>query len=59
MTPKPLYDQRDFNALVRAGADIVTGVQSHVPQGMEFTDGRLVLYGLGNLFFDQMFAGDA
>jgi len=52
---EPLYDQRDnFNALVRAGADIVTGVQSHVPQGMEFTDGRLVLYGLGNLFFDQM-----
>lgn len=52
---EPLYDQRsDFNALVRAGADIVTGVQSHVPQGMEFTDGKLVLYGLGNLFFDQM-----
>jgi poly-gamma-glutamate synthesis protein (capsule biosynthesis protein) len=55
--PQPLADQRlDFNALVRAGADIVTGVQSHVPQGMEFTDGRLVLYGLGNLYFDQMWA---
>ena len=53
--PTPLIDQRnDFNALVRAGADIVTGVQSHVPQGMEFTDGRLILYGLGNLYFDQM-----
>jgi poly-gamma-glutamate synthesis protein (capsule biosynthesis protein) len=52
----PLVDQRqDFTALARAGADIVTGVQSHVPQGMEFTDGRLVLYGLGNLYFDQMF----
>ncbi len=51
----PLIDQRnDFNALVRAGADIVTGVQSHVPQGMEFTDGNLILYGLGNLYFDQM-----
>lgn len=51
----PLLDQRDnFNALIRAGADIVTGVQSHVPQAMEFTDGKLVLYGLGNLFFDQM-----
>jgi poly-gamma-glutamate synthesis protein (capsule biosynthesis protein) len=50
-----LADQRiDFNALVRAGADIVTGVQSHVPQGMEFTDGKLVLFGLGNLYFDQM-----
>jgi hypothetical protein len=51
----PLMDQRlDFNALVRAGADIVTGVQSHVAQGMEFNDGHLILYGLGNLFFDQM-----
>lgn len=55
--PQPLADQRlDFNALVRAGADIVTGVQSHVPQGMEFTEGKLVLYGLGNLYFDQMWA---
>ncbi|MBX3010138.1 MAG: CapA family protein [Caldilineaceae bacterium] len=53
----PLYDQRqNFNALVRAGADIVTGVQSHVPQAMEFTEGKLVLYGLGNLFFDQMWS---
>jgi len=52
---QPLIEQRlDFNALVRAGADIVTGVQSHVPQAVEFSDGRLILYGLGNLFFDQM-----
>jgi hypothetical protein len=51
----PLYDQRlDFGALARAGADIVTGVQSHVPQAVEFVDGRLILYGLGNLYFDQM-----
>ncbi len=55
--PTPLLDQRqNFNAVVRAGADIVTGVQSHVPQGMEFTDGKLVLYGLGNLYFDQMWS---
>ncbi|MBW7883273.1 MAG: CapA family protein [Caldilineaceae bacterium] len=54
---QPLVDQRqDFNALVYAGADIVTGVQSHVPQGMEFTEGKLVLYGLGNLYFDQMWS---
>jgi hypothetical protein len=51
----PLAQQRDdFNALVRTGSDIVTGVQSHVPQAVEFTDGNLILYGLGNLFFDQM-----
>lgn len=54
---EPLLDQRiDFTALIAAGADIVTGVQSHVPQGLEFDDGHLVLYGLGNLFFDQMWA---
>lgn len=51
----PLYDQRlDFGALARAGADVVTGVQSHVPQAVEFVDRRLILYGLGNLYFDQM-----
>lgn len=51
----PLVDQRqNFSALIRAGADIVTGVQSHVPQAMEFTENKLILYGLGNLFFDQM-----
>ncbi|MCC6458277.1 MAG: CapA family protein [Caldilineaceae bacterium] len=55
----PLYDQRlDFGALARAGADIVTGVQSHVPQAVEFVDGHLVLYGLGNLYFDQMWTED-
>ena len=52
---EPLNTQRlDFGALTRAGADIVTGVQSHVPQAVEFVDGRLINYGLGNLFFDQM-----
>lgn len=52
---QPLIDQQmDFSALVRAGADIVTGVQSHVPQGLEFLDDHLILYGLGNLYFDQM-----
>jgi poly-gamma-glutamate synthesis protein (capsule biosynthesis protein) len=52
---RPIVDQQqDFNALVAAGADIVTGVQSHVPQAMEFTDGKLIVYGLGNLYFDQM-----
>jgi poly-gamma-glutamate synthesis protein (capsule biosynthesis protein) len=55
----PLYDQRlDFSALARAGADVVTGVQSHVPQTAEFVDGHLVLYGLGNLYFDQMWTED-
>lgn len=51
----PLWDQRqNFRLLSQTGADIVTGIQSHVPQAIEFDDGRLILYGLGNLFFDQM-----
>lgn len=52
---EPLIDQRmNFSALIRAGADIVTGIQSHVPQAVEFEGGKLILYGLGNFFFDQM-----
>ena len=53
---------REFRELRGAGADLVTGVQSHVPQAMEpygATDegGQgIILYGLGNLFFDQMWS---
>ena len=60
----PLWDQRqDFRLLSQTGADIVTGIQSHVPQAIEFEygdfeGGRLILYGLGNLFFDQMWRQD-
>jgi poly-gamma-glutamate synthesis protein (capsule biosynthesis protein) len=45
-----------FPQVSAAGADIVTGVQSHVPQAVAFHDGKLILYGLGNLFFDQMWS---
>lgn len=53
----PIQSQIEgFRALIDAGADIVTGVQSHVPQAVEFRNGREILYGLGNLFFDQMWS---
>jgi poly-gamma-glutamate synthesis protein (capsule biosynthesis protein) len=53
----PIVSQRTgFGELSAAGADIVTGVQSHVPQAVEFGEGGLILYGLGNLFFDQMWS---
>ena len=45
-----------------AGATIVTGVQSHVPQAMEPYGADdpggagIISYGLGNLFFDQMWS---
>lgn len=47
-----------FRRLAQAGAVIVSGSQSHVPQTMTFVDSAgadsFVHYGLGNLFFDQM-----
>jgi len=52
---EPLPQQKvDFAALSAAGADIVTGVQAHRPQAVDFTSHGLILFGLGNLFFDQM-----
>lgn len=61
--PFPTGDQViEFRELRAAGADLVTGVQSHVPQALE-TYGYLdqggpgtIAYGLGNLFFDQMWS---
>jgi len=51
---EPLPEQMaDFRALRAAGADIVTGVQAHAPQAVEPRDGGVILYGLGNLYFDQ------
>ena len=53
--PIPLQEA-DFRAMSDAGAVVVTGVQAHAPPAVEFHDGRLILYGLGNLFFDQTFS---
>ena len=53
----PIQSQRQgLRAVSSAGADIVTGVQSHVPQAVEFGEGGMILYGLGNFFFDQMWS---
>ncbi len=60
--PAPISRQvQDFRELRAAGVDIVTGVQSHVPQAMEpygYGDEKpgIIMYGLGNLFFDQMWS---
>ena len=61
--PFPTEQQVDeFRELRAAGADIVTGVQSHVPQawepyGQDDVGGNgIIVYGLGNLFFDQMWS---
>lgn len=48
------YQQRDFQRLSRAGAAVVSGSQSHFAQSYAIAPDRIVHYGLGNLFFDQM-----
>lgn len=40
-------------ALVRSGADAVIGHHPHVPQGMEYVDGKPIIYSLGNFVFKQ------
>ncbi|MBC7333832.1 MAG: CapA family protein [Actinobacteria bacterium] len=46
----------DFRRMIEAGASIVSGSQSHHPMGVEITEDGFINYGLGNLFFDQMFS---
>jgi len=56
-TYEPTNQQRiDFRALAEAGAVIVSGSQAHQPQGFDFHAGAFIHYGLGNLFFDQMWS---
>ena len=51
---EPIPQQEtDFRGMIDGGADVVTGVMAHAPQAVETRDGRLILYGLGNLYFDQ------
>ncbi len=51
---EPLPEQMaDFRALHEAGAAVVTGVQAHTPQAIELYSDSIILYGLGNLYFDQ------
>jgi poly-gamma-glutamate synthesis protein (capsule biosynthesis protein) len=52
--PPQSQQRRDFLLAAEAGAEIVSGSQAHYPQTFAFVEGRLVHYGLGNLFFDQM-----
>ncbi|MEM8857140.1 MAG: CapA family protein, partial [Chloroflexota bacterium] len=48
--------KRDYKLLADAGAAAVSGSQSHHPQAFDFHNGAYIHYGLGNLFFDQMFS---
>lgn len=52
--PAPMQKPNDYLALSEAGAVVVSGSQAHFPQGFKFVGDRMIHYGLGNLFFDQM-----
>ena len=45
---------KEFKQVADYGAEIVSGSQAHQPHIMEFYNGSLLMYGLGNLFFDQV-----
>ncbi len=52
----PITNQRDFfRHLIDLGADLVVGTQAHQPQTYEIYNQKLIFYGLGNLFFDQIY----
>lgn len=43
-----------FRHLIELGADVVVGTSAHQPQTFELYEGGVIYYGLGNLFFDQI-----
>lgn len=40
-------------AFLDAGADAVIGAHTHILQGLQFSDGKPILYSLGNFWFDN------
>lgn len=44
----------DFRHLIDLGADMVVGTSAHQPQTFELYENGVIYYGLGNLFFDQI-----
>lgn len=53
--PVPSRAQHEyFRRAAELGAAIIISSSAHRAMGIEFTRGRLILYGLGNFLFDQM-----
>ena len=44
-----------FRSLIDMGADMIVGTQAHQPQTFELYKDKPIYYGLGNLFFDQVY----
>lgn len=52
----PISGQESFfRELIDEGADMVVGTQAHQPQTYELYKDKPIYYGLGNLFFDQVY----
>ncbi len=47
--------RQEFERISAAGAVIVSGSQAHFPHGFAFSGDNFIHFGLGNLYFDQMF----
>ena len=41
------------HAMIDAGADAVIGAHPHILQGIEYYEGKPILYSLGNFWFDD------
>ena len=55
----PIQNQQAFfRHLIDLGADIVVGTSAHQPQTFELYQHKPIFYGLGNLFFDQIYWPD-
>lgn len=46
------YQQELAKAYINAGADLVIGSHPHVPQGVEYYNGKPIIYSLGNYIFN-------
>ncbi len=51
-----LAQKKLANRFVEAGADLIIGHHPHVVQEVDYIDGVLVFYSLGNYIFDQYFS---
>ncbi|MCA0987590.1 CapA family protein [Guptibacillus algicola] len=59
-TIQPSASQRNFaHTMIDAGADIIIGSHPHVLQGMEYYNGKPILYSLGNFLFPDYVDGDS
>ena len=47
------HQQAEGRQLLEAGADIVVGGHPHVLQGMEYVDGKPIIYSMGDFWFNK------